>query len=109
MLPLVALGALVTPALEGILSNAVPENEQGLLQGVNSGFAAIATIISPLLMTYVFYTFTDGDAVTYFPGAAYLLAALFTVISAFAFWRGVRQGGVTDAGRGSGTTSLDYS
>ena len=89
LLPLVAVGALVSPSLEGILSNAIPADEQGMLQGVNSGLTAIATIISPLIMTWLFYYFTDAAIDRQFPGAPYLLSLLLTVLSAMAFWKGV--------------------
>jgi len=89
-LPMVSLGALLTPALDGILSNAIPENEQGLLQGVNAGLMAIATIISPILMTQLFFMFTAETSSIYLPGMPFLAAALLTVLSALAFWWGVR-------------------
>jgi len=103
MLPLVALGAIVSPALEGILSNTVPENEQGLLQGVSSGLVAIATIISPLLMTQVFYVYTDtaGSSGYNFPGAPFVLAAVLTVLAMIAFWFAVGNGKDVDAVRSS--------
>jgi len=89
LLPLVAVGALVSPSLEGILSNAIPDDEQGMLQGVNSGLTAIATIISPLVMTWLFYYFTDAAVDRQFPGAPYILSLLLTALSAAAFWKGV--------------------
>ena len=89
LLPLVAVGALVSPALEGILSNAIPADEQGMLQGVNSGLTAMATIISPIIMTWLFYYFTDAVVDRQFPGAPYLLSLVLTALSAAAFWMGV--------------------
>jgi len=89
LLPLVAVGALVSPSLEGILSNAIPADEQGMLQGVNSGLMAIATIVSPIVMTWLFYYFTDAAVDRQFPGAPYLLSLLLTGLSAAAFWMGV--------------------
>ena len=105
LLPLVALGAIVTPALEGILSNTVPENEQGLLQGVSSGLVAIATIISPLVMTQVFYVYTDaaGTSGHNFPGAPFILAAVLTALAMIAFWFAVGNGKDVDAVRSSAT------
>lgn len=87
-LPLVSLGALLTPALDGILSNAVPADEQGLLQGVSAGLVAMATIISPLIMTQIFYAFTAENGHYDLPGAPFLLAALLATASAAAFMRG---------------------
>jgi len=108
MLPLVALGAIVSPALEGILSNTVPENEQGLLQGVSSGLLAMATIISPLMMTQVFYVYTgDGsESAPGFPGAPFILAAVLTVLAMIAFWFAVGNGRGVDT-VGSSATATD--
>ena len=53
-IPLTALGAVVTPAVQGLMSRATSDNSQGELQGVLSSTAALATIISPLIMTQVF-------------------------------------------------------
>lgn len=84
-LPLVSLGALLTPALDGIMSNAVSDDEQGFLQGVSAGLVAIATVISPLLMTQIFYAFTAQNGSIYFPGAPFLWAAILAAGSAMAF------------------------
>jgi DHA1 family tetracycline resistance protein-like MFS transporter len=72
--PLSALGAVVTPALQGIMSRAVPDNAQGELQGVLASVNAVSMIFSPLLMTQVFAAFTAPDAPVWFPGAPFLLS-----------------------------------
>jgi len=95
-LPLVALGAMVTPSLNGILSNAVPEDEQGMLQGVLAGLGAIATILSPLLMTNLFYRYSDASG-SYLPGAPFLMAALLIAMSMAAFLIGIRTAGALDS------------
>jgi DHA1 family tetracycline resistance protein-like MFS transporter len=72
--PISALGAVVTPALQGIMSRAVPDNAQGELQGVLASVNAVSMIFSPLLMTQVFAAFTAPDASVWFPGAPFLLS-----------------------------------
>ncbi|MDD9976503.1 MAG: TCR/Tet family MFS transporter, partial [Boseongicola sp.] len=52
--PLTALGAVVTPAIQGIMSRMTSDDSQGELQGVLSSTSALAMIISPLVMTQVF-------------------------------------------------------
>ena len=97
-LPIAALGAMVTPAMHGILSNAVPEDEQGMLQGVLSGIAAIATIVSPLLLTNLFYRFTEQvDGRIYLPGAPFLAAAVLMICSLGAFIIGIKKAGMVDS------------
>jgi DHA1 family tetracycline resistance protein-like MFS transporter len=98
-LPVIALGGMVNPAITGILANAIPENEQGLLQGVLSGIAAIATIVSPLLMTNLFFAFSGDDTPFYFPGAPYLAAFLLCTLSMIAFSIGVGKSRNLDLSR----------
>lgn len=84
-LPFIALGTLVGPALIALLSNAVGDDEQGMLQGVISGVAAISAIISPLVMTNLFYRFSDNEKVIFLPGAPFLLAAVLCGLALLAF------------------------
>jgi len=78
--PLTALGAVVTPALQGMMSRAVPDNAQGELQGVVSSVNALSMIISPLVMTQIFAAFTSADAALFFPGAPFLLSMLLILL-----------------------------
>ncbi|WP_102107494.1 TCR/Tet family MFS transporter [Oceaniglobus roseus] len=77
--PLTALGAVVTPALQGIMSRTAPDDSQGELQGVLSSTAALAMIVSPLLMTRVFSAFTAADAPVHLPGAPFLVSMALMV------------------------------
>lgn len=73
-IPLTALGAVVTPAVQGIMSRATADDSQGELQGVLTSAGAMATIVSPLLMTGVFRHFAAPEAVVYMPGAPFLVS-----------------------------------
>ena len=84
-IPLTALGAVVTPAVQGMMSRATSDNSQGELQGVLSSTAALATIISPLIMTQIFATFAREDASYYLPGAPFLVSMSLMVVCAFVF------------------------
>ncbi len=72
--PLTALGAVVTPAVQGIMSRKTADDAQGELQGVLASTGALATIISPLIMTRVFATFAADDATPFLPGAPFLVS-----------------------------------
>lgn len=78
--PITALGGVVTPALQAILSRNTPENAQGELQGVLASLSAIAMITAPLIMTTTFATFTAASAPLYSPGAPFLLAAALMLV-----------------------------
>lgn len=79
--PVAALASIGLPALQGIMSRIVPDNSQGELQGVLTSTASLGMIISPLVMNQTFAYFTHDDAPIYFPGAAFLLAALLMCIA----------------------------
>jgi DHA1 family tetracycline resistance protein-like MFS transporter len=75
LIPITAIGAIGLPALQGILSRAVPDNAQGELQGVLTSLTAVAMVLAPLVMTQTFARFTRPEAALILPGAPFLLAA----------------------------------
>ncbi|HMV09101.1 MAG TPA: TCR/Tet family MFS transporter [Cyclobacteriaceae bacterium] len=75
------LGSIAGPALQGIMSSAIPPNEQGELQGGFTSLMSLAAIIGPILMNGTFAWFTGENAPVYFPGAAMILGAILTLIS----------------------------
>lgn len=83
--PFIALGAVVTPALMGMMSRLTPDDAQGELQGLISSARAVAMILSPLAMTATFFAFAAPDARPYLPGAAFLLSAVLMLICAVVF------------------------
>jgi len=76
-----SLGGLAGPALQGIISNQVPANEQGELQGALTSLISVTSIIGPLLMTYLFAYFTAPQASVHFAGAPFLMGAVLSLIS----------------------------
>lgn len=79
-----ALGGIAGPTVQGVISNQVPDNEQGILQGSITGLVSITAILGQLIFSPVFYYFVRPDADIYYPGAPYALAALF-LLAAFSF------------------------
>ncbi len=74
------LGGIANPSMQGIISNQVPANEQGELQGVLTSLMSVSSIIGPLVMTNLFAYFTSKNALIYFPGAPFILAGFLTII-----------------------------
>ncbi|WP_299281218.1 TCR/Tet family MFS transporter [uncultured Tateyamaria sp.] len=85
--PLAALPAVITPALQGIMSKAVDDNQQGELQGALTSVSALAMILSPMVMTYVFFAFTKPGAPVYAPGSSFFLSGVLIAIGLFIFLR----------------------
>lgn len=74
------LGGIAGPTLQGVISNQVPSNEQGELQGALTSLIALSSIIGPPLMTGLFKIFSQSEDY-YFPGAPFALGAILTIIS----------------------------
>ncbi len=89
--PVAALGGVTGPALQGMMSRATPENQQGELQGINAALNALATILAPLVMTVIFGFFTAPGAPIYLPGAPFLLSATLMVGAVILFVAGTRD------------------
>lgn len=85
--PITAMGAVVTPALQAIMSKMVDDNQQGELQGVMTAVNALAMIISPMMMASVFAQFSREGAPIYLPGAPFLVALGLMGIGLFIFLR----------------------
>ena len=72
--PLAAIGGVVIPALQAMMSRAIPDNAQGGLQGLLTSAGALAMIVSPLVMSQVFWLATAENAPFYLPGLPFLLS-----------------------------------
>lgn len=83
--PVSALGGVAGPALQAIMSRATPADQQGELQGVASSLNALAMILSPLVMTWVFGLFTRPSAPIHLPGAPFLLSGVLMVAAVAVF------------------------
>lgn len=75
-----ALQAVAYPALNALMSKQIPANAQGELQGGIASLSSIANVIGPVVMTQTLAHFTAANAPTYFPGAAFVLAAAVNII-----------------------------
>lgn len=76
-----ALGGIATPALQAIMSNEVPPNEQGELRGALTGLMSLTAIFGPIMMTSLFAYFTSPSAPFQFAGAPFMMGAVLTVFS----------------------------
>jgi MFS transporter, DHA1 family, tetracycline resistance protein len=70
------LSGICGPALQGFISNQVPNNEQGELQGALTGIMGITSFSGPLLMNNLFSYFTSNNAPFKFAGAPFICGAI---------------------------------
>lgn len=89
LIPISAMGAVVAPAMQGVMSRAAGADQQGELQGVLASISSLSMIFSPLIMTQAFFWFTHEGAALRLPGAPFLLAAVLMAV-AFAIFSSLR-------------------
>jgi DHA1 family tetracycline resistance protein-like MFS transporter len=85
------LFALTYPSMNALASQQIPANSQGELQGAIACIYSVSSIVGPPLMTQVFGYFSAPDAVIHFPGAAFMTAAILTVLCALLFVGALRR------------------
>ena len=74
------LGGVAGPTLQGLISNEVPANQQGELQGALTSLISLSSVIGPPIMTSIFFIFTNEKTPVFLPGAPYVLAALLMIV-----------------------------
>lgn len=72
---------LCGPAMQGLMSRAVPPSEQGLLQGALASVNTSATIAGPLLATSLFGYFVSPAAPAPLPGAPFFAGGVLFLLS----------------------------
>jgi DHA1 family tetracycline resistance protein-like MFS transporter len=82
-LPVTGLASVAGPAMNGLMANATPDDQQGELQGVVAAVSAVAMGLTPMVFTFVFWAFTHDGAPIYLPGAPFLLSGVLMVFCVF--------------------------
>ncbi len=85
------LGGVAGPTLQGLISNIVPPNMQGQLQGTLTSLISLTSILGPPLMTWVFYIFTSGGAPIDLPGAPFILGGSIMLMALLLMIRPLRR------------------
>lgn len=75
-----------SPALQGLMSKLVPENQQGLLQGTLTSINSIGMIIGPLMASQIFALATGRFAHLGYPGAWFFVGAVFYLLAMLVIW-----------------------
>lgn len=88
LIPVLALSALVAPALQGMMSRMIPDDAQGELQGAMTALTSLSFVITPIVMTQLFFLFTAAGDGPYFPGAPFIAAAFCSALAALPLLRG---------------------
>jgi len=73
------LGGIAGPALQASITEFIPADEQGQMQGTLSSLNSVAAIIGPIVMSKTFFYFTHNQAPFIFPGAPFFLGGLLVL------------------------------
>jgi len=75
------LGGIAQPALQSVISNQIPADQQGQIQGAITSVISLTAIIGPPLMNQLFAWGIRDPAQRYIPGAPYFLSALLVLLT----------------------------
>ncbi len=75
-----AIGGIATPAIQGLISRTVGDDEQGAIQGSLTSLQCVAGVFGPILMTGIWGKFAAADASPFIPGAAFFTAATLALV-----------------------------
>lgn len=77
----VALQAPVQPSLMALMSRRATAETQGEVQGISAMAMGLGQLVAPLLLTGTMAYFTAANAPVHFPGAAFIVAAVFGLLA----------------------------
>jgi len=90
-LPLLAVGIVTGPAINGLMSSRAPAEVQGRLQGVIGSMQGVTSVLAPLIFGGVFTLMTAEGAALSLPGAPFAISALLTLLAALPLVVGLRD------------------
>ncbi|OFX42838.1 MAG: tetracycline resistance MFS efflux pump [Bacteroidetes bacterium GWA2_30_7] len=85
------LGGIAGPSIQSTISNHIPNNEQGELQGALTGLISLTSIIGPLIMTNMFSYFSRIDSIIYLPGMPFIFGTFLIILSYFFSVKSIRH------------------
>lgn len=77
-----SLSGVAVPAIQGMVSKSVGDNEQGVIQGSLTSLQSVAGFVGPLLATSVFGFFVSEQAPVILPGASFFFSAFLSLVAA---------------------------
>ncbi len=79
------------PALQSLISRAIPPGKQGELQGALMSLTSLTAVVNPLIMTRIFATTSVAGGAFYLPGAPYYIAGVLALGAFISIWRWEKQ------------------
>lgn len=82
-----SLAGIGSPAMQSIVSQAVPADQQGAVQGAMNSITSVAGIVAPLLWTGMFSWAIAPSRSVQLPGLPFFGASLVSLVAAGLAWR----------------------
>lgn len=86
-----SLAGIGSPATQSIISQAVPADEQGAVQGAMNSITSVSGIVAPILWTTMFSWSISPDRAVLLPGLPFFGAALVALAAAGLAWRAFQK------------------
>jgi DHA1 family tetracycline resistance protein-like MFS transporter len=80
-IPVMALWGVSGAALQALVTQLVPPDQQGQLQGATSSVQSLSQLVGPFLFTLTFAWFIGAQASVKLPGAPFLLASALLLLA----------------------------
>ncbi|MEM6279138.1 MAG: TCR/Tet family MFS transporter [Verrucomicrobiota bacterium] len=77
-----SLSGIAVPAIQGMVSKSVGDDEQGVIQGSLTSLQSVAGFVGPLLATSIFGYFISERAPIVLPGASFFFSAILSLVAA---------------------------
>lgn len=87
-----SLAGIGSPATQSMISQAVPPDEQGAVQGALNGINSISGVLAPLIWTAMFSWAIAPERSMKIPGLPFFGAAVVSLLAAGLAWRAFRMG-----------------
>jgi len=92
-----SLGGIGAPATQSMISQAVPSDEQGAVQGALNSVTSIAGILAPLLWTTLFSVAIVPGSWLHLPGLPFFGASFVSLLAVAFAWRAFKRAGEVPA------------
>jgi DHA1 family tetracycline resistance protein-like MFS transporter len=89
-----SLAGIGSPATQSMISQAVPPDEQGAVQGALNSINSISGVLAPLIWTAMFSWAIAPERSMKIPGLPFYGAAVVSLLAAVLAWRAFRMGSV---------------
>ncbi len=86
-----SLAGIGSPATQSIISQSVPADEQGAVQGALNSITSVSGIVAPILWTWLFSWSIARERSPQLPGLAFYGASVVSLVAAFLAWRAFKR------------------